>query len=152
MEQLKTLNLEKIDYNNKEHLKYLKELMESKDMDYLWNLTDGELENNTVSNGYIVINEFKESIGYLNLSNPTEAFYGRTVSLYYAVGERHRGNSYGTRIIKETMDWQFQKNNIDCIVAQVDSKNIHSQNACNKAGMSEIMSSEDYVTFIRKGK
>lgn len=49
MIKMENFQLEKIDYNNKEHLKYLKILMESKDMDYLWDVANPKLNDQTNS-------------------------------------------------------------------------------------------------------
>lgn len=151
MIELETLKLEQINYDNKEHLIFLKGLMQSKDMKYLWDLSDKELYNNQNDGKYIVVNEEDKYIGYLNLSNPTEAVYGKTVSLYYAVGENHRGKEYGKRIINETKEWLFNEKEIDCIVAQVDINNNHSINTLIKSGMTQFNHGDDeYTTFIQR--
>lgn len=147
---MENFQLEKIDYNNKEHLKYLKILMESKDMDYLWDVANPKLNDQT--NSYIVRNEEDDMIGYLNLSNPTESFYGNTISLYYAIEESKRGRGYGKRLVENVKNWQFQKEKIDCLVAQVDPSNVHSQNVLSGAGMQEAMRDEDFVTFIERSE
>lgn len=150
MIELETLKLELIDYNNIEHLIFLKKLMQSKDINYLWNLSDKQLSNNQNKDKFLVLNENKEKIGYINISDPTDAYYGNTVSIYYAIEETYRGNGYGKRIIEEVKRWLFQYKNIDCIVAQVDIDNIHSKNVLIKAGMEEINNNDDYVTFIER--
>lgn len=58
-------------------MEYLKILMQSKDMSCLWDITDPKL--NDKINSYIVRNGENEMVGYLNLSNPTESFYGNTI-------------------------------------------------------------------------
>ena len=150
MIELKTLKLEKIDYYNKEHLEFLKELMKSQDISYLWDLSDSSLDNNQNTNNYLVLNEEFQKVGYLNFSNPTEAFYGKTVSLYYAIIESFRGKSYGKRTIEETSEWLFSEEEIDCIVAQVDVDNVHSIKTVTKAGMDLVNTSEEYQTFIQR--
>lgn len=150
MIELKSLKIELIDYKNIVHLNFLKRLMQSKDINYLWDLTNQYLDNNQNIGKYIIINELDNYIGYLNISNPTEAFYGNTVSLYYAIEESYRGKEYGKRIIQEVSDWLFSENNIECIVAQVDTKNSHSINTLTKAGMTEINNDSEYTTFIQR--
>lgn len=150
MIKTKNFQLEKIDYNNTKHLEYLKILMQSKDMSYLWDITDPKLNDKT--NSYIVRNGENEMVGYLNLSNPTESFYGNTISLYYAIEESKRGRGYGRDLIESVSDWQFQKENIDCIVAQVEPSNVHSQNALLGAGMKEVMRDEEFVTFVERNE
>lgn len=150
MIEMKNFELEKIDYNNPDHLKYLDKLKKSKDMNYLWDVKEPKLNNS--SNAYIVRNKESDMVGYLNLSNPTESFYGNTVSLYYAIEESKRGNGYGKRLVENVKDWQFQKEKIDCIVAQVEPSNIYSQNALLGAGMQEVMRDEDYITFIERSE
>ena len=150
MINLESLGLEMIDYDNVEHLSFLKKLMQSKDMSYLWNLTDSDLDNNQNVGNYLVIGESGNYLGYLNVSDPTEAIYGNTVSVYYAIEESYRGKDYGKRIISEVSDWLFNKNNIDCIVAQVDTNNSHSINTLTKAGMVQVHSDDDYSTFIQR--
>lgn len=150
MIKMENFQLEKIDYNNTEHLKYLKTLMKSKDMSYLQDITDSKLDD--MSNSYIVRNAEDDMVGYLNLSNPTDSFYGNTVSLYYAIEESKRGNGYGKRLVENVKDWQFQKEKIDCIVAQVEPSNIYSQNALLGAGMQEVMRDEDYITSIERSE
>ena len=150
MIKMENFQLEKIDYNNTEHLKYLKTLMKSKDMSYLWDITDSKLDD--MSNSYIVRNAEDDMVGYLNLSNPTDSFYGSTISLYYAIEESKRGQGYGKRLVEDVKNWQLQKEKIDCIVAQVEPSNVHSQNALLGAGMKEVMRDEDFVTFIEKSE
>ena len=150
MVNLGNLKIELIDYNNIEHLNFLRKLMSSKDMGYLWDLTDKDLKNNQNSGKYIIINELEQRIGYLNISDSTEAYYGNTVSIYYAIEENYRGNEYGKKIIQEVSKWLFEENNIDCIVAQVDVKNNHSINVLNNTGMIQVNSDEDYSTFIQR--
>ncbi len=150
MIKMENFQLEKIDYNNTEHLKYLKTLMKSKDMSYLWDITDSKLDD--MSNSYIVRNAEDDMVGYLNLSNPTDSFYGSTISLYYAIEESKRGQGYGKRLVEDVKNWQLQKEKIDCIVAQVEPSNVHSQNVLLGAGMKEVMRDEDFVTFIEKSE
>lgn len=150
MIELETLKLELIDYNNIEHLTFLKQLMESKDINYLWDLSNINLSLNQNKDKFIVLNENNEKIGYLNISDQTEAYFGNTVSIYYAVEEKYRGNHYGQKIIKEVNNWLFQNRNIECVVAQADTNNIYSQKALTEAGMQEANSSDDYMTFIER--
>lgn len=150
MINLISLKIESIDYENINHLNFLKKLMQSKDMHFLWNLADENLANNQNNCKYIIVNENNEYVGYLNISNPTIAYYGNTVSLYYAIEESYRGNNYGKRIVNEISDWLFTENNIDCIVAQVDTNNISSINTLTKAGMQVVNNDSDYTTFIQR--
>lgn len=106
---LASLKIELINYENTNHLNFLKKLMQSKDMNYLWDLADKNLANSQSDYKYIVINKNNEYIGYLNISNPTIAYYGNTVSLYYAIEESYRGNNYGKRIIEEISNWYSNK-------------------------------------------
>lgn len=147
---LASLKIESVDYENINHLNFLKKLMQSKDMNYLWDLADKNLANSQSDYKYIVINKNNEYIGYLNISNPTIAYYGNTVSLYYAIEESYRGNNYGKRIIEEISNWLFEQNNIDCIVAQVDINNNNSINTLTKAGMKIVNNDSDYTTFIKR--
>lgn len=150
MIQLETLNLETIDYNNIEHLKFLRKIMESKDINYLWDLSNKELSNNKNKDKFLVLNEKEEKIGYINISDSTNAYYGNTVSIYYAIEESHRGNGYGKKLIKEIKKWLFKYQNIDCIIAQVDIDNTHSKNVLLNSGMEELNMSDDYVTYIER--
>lgn len=152
MIELETLKLEKINYKNIEHLNFLKQLMKSTDIYYLWDLSKENLEVNEEKNNYIVCNKNNEKIGFLNISLPTEAYFGNTVSIYYAVEEKYRGKNYGKKIIEETNKWLIEKNNIDCIIAQVEITNIHSQNAVTKAGMKQINITDDYITYFERKK
>lgn len=147
---LASLKIESVDYENINHLNFLKKLMQTKDMNYLWDLADKNLANSQSDYKYIVINKNNEYIGYLNISNPTIAYYGNTVSLYYAIEESYRGNNYGKRIIEEISNWLFEQNNIDCIVAQVDINNNNSINTLTKAGMKIVNNDSDYTTFIKR--
>lgn len=147
---LSTLKLEPVDYNKKEHLNFIKNLMQSKDIYYLWDLADSSLINNQNTSKYIILNESLEKIGYVNYSDPTEAIYGNTVSLYYAIDEKYRGQEYGKRIIEEISNWLFFEKGIDCIIAQADVKNIYSINTLLKAGMTRINEDEEYTTFIQR--
>ena len=150
MIELETFKLELINYENIKHLDFLKKLMQSKDINYLWDLTERELSNNQNSGKYIIKNEENNFIGYINISNPTEAFYGNTVSLYYAVEETYRGKEYGRKAIQEVSSWLFDENNIECIIMQVDVNNRYSINTLAKAGMLEVNNDEEYTTFIQR--
>lgn len=148
--ELKTLKLEPIDYDKKEHLSFLQNLMLSKDIHYLWNLADVNLSNNKNGNNYILINDQLENIGYISFSEPTDAFYGNTVSLYYAIDEKYRGKQYGKIAVEEITDWLFLEKGIDCVIAQADVGNVHSINTLLKAGMTKINEDEEYTTFIQQ--
>lgn len=150
MIELETLKLELIDYQNIEHLTFLKKLMQSKDISYLWNLSDANLTSNQNKDKFLVLNKNKERIGYINISDPTDAYYGNTVSIYYAIEESYRGKEYGKQIIKEVGKWLFNHKNIECIIAQVDTQNSHSINTLTKAGMIEVNCDSDYTTFIQR--
>ena len=121
------LVLEKVDYNNKHHLLFLKELMKSSNMHYLWDISDENLMINNNDDRFIVLNSEKEEIGYINISDATDAYYGKTVSVYYAITESKRGNHYGTMVMNQVSNYLFYKRDIDCIIAQVDVKNVASQ-------------------------
>lgn len=150
MIELESLKIELINYKNLKHLNFLKKLMQSKDINYLWDLTNEDLINNQNQNKYIILNKDNEYIGYLNISDPTEAYYGNTVSLYYAIEENYRGKEYGKKIIQEISIWLFNEKNIECIVAQVNTKNNYSINTLTKAGMMEINNDSEYTTFIQR--
>ncbi len=152
MIKLRTLNLKLIDYKNKEHLRYLKYLMKSKDMGYLWDLSNGNLSVNQNEHRYIVENQFDEKIGYLNISSKTEAYHGDTVRLYYAIDESYRGQSLGKKLVEEVMNWLFEQRNIDCVVAQVDHNNNYSKNVLNKAGMVEVQQDDEYSIFMKTSR
>lgn len=70
--------------------------------------------------------------------------------MYYAIEESKRGRGYGRDLIESVSDWQFQKENIDCIVAQVEPSNVHSQNALLGAGMKEVMRDEEGISLTDK--
>jgi len=150
MIELETLKIELINYDKKDHLNYLKKMMQSKDINYLWDLADKDLVNNKNIGKYIVLNEDNDYIGYINISNPTEAFYGNTVSLYYAIEEYYRGKEYGKRIVQEVSSWLFNEKNIECVVAQVHTSNSYSINTLTKAGMIQVNCDDEYTTFIQR--
>ena len=150
MIELKTLKLEKIDYNNKNHLEFLRNLMNSKDINYLWDLSNELLVTNQNQEKYLVLNELYEIIGYINCSDPVSAMYGNTLSIYYAIDEKYRGREYGKKLIQQTSEWLFNEKGIDCIVAQVDTENIHSIMTLTKAGMIEVNRDDEYATFIQR--
>ena len=149
MMELETLKLDKINYENKEHLYFLKELCKSKDMKYLWDLSNRDLLNNKNEDNYIVIDN-NDMIGYIKISDIIDGRFGNTVSIYYGVLESLRGNGYGKKIVSEVNEWLINERNVDCIVAQVDRSNIYSNSVLNKTGMNIVMESDDYTTFIQR--
>ncbi len=150
--RLETLELEKIDYKNKEHLKFLKLLMNSSNINYLWDLSNKELSINTNGNGYIVRNNNKEKIGYLSVSDVTEAIYGKTVSIYYAIEEMYRGKNYGKELVKQVSAYLFNNRDVECIVAQVSKDNIASQIILLKSGYVKIFEDEEDIKFLQTKK
>ena len=149
MIKLDSLKLEYINYENIEHLNFLKELILSKDMKYLWDLSDVDLQNNKNKEKFIVLNDNDDKIGYLNISDVVDGRLGSTVSIYYAIKENYRGKGYGKRLISEVNKWLLENKTVDCIVAQVDTQNIHSNNTLTNAGMSKAVEDDDYTTFIQ---
>lgn len=149
MIKLETLKLEKINYDDKEHLYFLKDMCSSKDIKYLWDLSNKDLLNNKNVDNYIVVDN-DNKIGYINISDIVDGRFGKTVSIYYAVLESYRGNNYGKKIVSEVNDWLINVRKVDCIIAQVDRENIHSNLVLNKTDMNVIMENEDYTTFIQK--
>lgn len=152
MIKLDNLELVNIDYNNKEHLNFLKDLILSKDMNYLWDISDKDLYNNLNEDKYIVLNDKNEKIGYLNVSDVVEGRLGNTVSIYYAIKEEFRGNGYGSKLVSEFNDWLFNNKEVDYVIAQVDVKNIHSNYTLSKAGMEILTQDDEYITFGKKNK
>ena len=149
MLELKTLKLDKINYEDKEHLYFLKDMCKSKDIKYLWDLSDESLINNKNDDNYIVIDK-DNMVGYINISDYIDGRMGKTVSIYYGVLEKFRGKGYGKKIVTEINDWLINERNIDCIIAQVNRNNIYSNLVLNKAGMDIVMENDDYTTFIQK--
>lgn len=153
--KLTSFELEEINYENLEHINYLQKLMKSKDMDYLWDLSNKELYNNRSSTGYLVRKKDREHseeyIGYLNLSQPIEAYFGLTSSLYYAIDGPKRGDEYGQRLVRETIQWELSEGGIDCVIAQVQKNNVYSQRTLEKAGMIPIsgVNDDEYTTFMK---
>ena len=137
------LKLERVNYKDKKHLLFLKELMNSSNMDYLWDISDSNLDIN---------NNRKENIGYINISQVTDAYYGKTVSIYYAVSESKRRNNYGFKIVDNLSDYLFAQKDIDCIVAQVDTTNIASQKVLLKSGYNKLYEDEEEIKFVRLKK
>ena len=149
--KITTLELEQIDYNNKEHLTFLNKLMESTNMDYLWNLSDSNLSTNRIGKNYIVEKE-KEKIGYLGVSDVIEAINGNTVNIYYAIDEEYRGNGYAKDLVKALSNHLFSTGFVDCIVAQVDVRNQSSQNVLLKTGFTKVFEDEEEMKFMQTRK
>lgn len=149
--ELKTLKLKKIDYNNSEDFAFIQDLENSTNMEYLWDLTN---INDTLDNkdGMIVLNSDDEKIGYLNLTEPTEARFGKTVSIYYATLEKYRNNGYAKKLLKEVSDYLFNQMDIDCIVAEVNIENIASQKVLLKSGFEIAYKKDEDMRFIRVRK
>ena len=152
MIKLDSLELTRINYENTEHLKFLKELVLSSDMHYLWDLSNVNLNNNQNKDRFIVLNESAEMIGYLNVSDIVEGRFGNTVSIYYAIKENYRGKGYGKRLVSEVNKWLLENKTVDCIVAQVDTKNINSNYTLTNAGMNKAVEDDEYTTFIQRKK
>lgn len=145
------LILEKVDYSNKQHLLFLKELMKSSDMDYLWDISDENLVLNNNDGRFIVVNSEKEKVGYINISDETDAYFGKTVSVYYAIIESKRGKHYGTMVMNQITNYLFYDRNIDCIVAQVDLRNKGSQKVLINNGYNKLYEdSKDYKFYRLK--
>ena len=149
---LESLELEKIDYKKVEHLEFLKLLMNSTSIDYLWDISDGNLSVNLNENSFIVLNDSKQKIGYLNISDITEAIYGKTVSIYYAIEENYRGKGYGKKLVKEISHYLFNEKGMDCIVAQVARDNIPSQVILSRNGYRKVFEDEDNTKFLQTKK
>lgn len=149
--KITTLELEQIDYNNKEHLTFLNKLMESTNMDYLWNLSDSNMQANKIGKNYIVEKE-KEKIGYLGVSDVIEAVNGNTVNIYYAIAEEYRGNGYAKDLVNALSNHLFSTGFIDCIVAQVDVRNHSSQNILLKTGFTKVFEDEEEMKFMQTRK
>lgn len=146
------LKLERVNYKDKKHLLFLKELMNSSNMDYLWDISDSNLDINNNRSRFIILNNRKENIGYINISQVTDAYYGKTVSIYYAVSESKRRNNYGFKIVDNLSDYLFAQKDIDCIVAQVDTTNIASQKVLLKSGYNKLYEDDDEIKFVRLKK
>ncbi len=146
-----TFELEKIDYNNLEHQTFLNKLMTSSNMDYLWNLSDSDMNTNRVGNNYIVLKD-KNKIGYLGVSDIIEAMNGNTVSIYYAIDEEYRGKGYGEQLVKVLSNSLFSTGTVDCIVAQVDINNISSQKVLLKNGYQKVYEDDEDVKFMQTRK
>ena len=147
--EIESFKLDKIDYNNKEHLSFLKELMKSSNMSYLWDLANANLDTNRLGNNYIVLKE-NEKIGYIGISEVTEAVNGKTVSIYYAILEKYRGKKYGEKLVKVISNYLLNTGKVDCIVAQVDINNKASQHVLINNGYNKIYEDEEDMKFIQK--
>ena len=146
------LILERIDYENKEHLLFLKEIMKSSGMDYLWNISDNELIINKNKDKFIVLNNEKEKIGYINISDITDAYFGKTVSIYYAIIETKRKQNYGIKLVGQISKNLLSLRMVDCIVAQVDIKNVASQKLLLKSGYNKVYEDDSDIKFIKLNK
>ena len=149
--ELETLKLKKLDYNDPEDYAFIQELEKSTNMDYLWDLTNLE---DTADNkdGMIVLNEDDEKIGYLNLSEPTEARYGKTINIYYATLEKYRNKGYAKKMLEEVSNYLFNNTKIDCIIAAVKIENMASQKVLLKSGFELAYEDDEDMRFIRVRK
>lgn len=148
--KLKTLKIEKIDYSNKEHYEFLQQMTNEENMNYLWDISNKDYSINQNERNYLVYNEHEEKIGYVNISEPTEAKYGNTSSIYYAITEKSRCKGYGSKIVKEISEFLFEIKEIDCIIAEVDKENTGSYIALTKAGFEIVYKSdEDYIFMLK---
>lgn len=143
-----TFELEKINYENKEHLTFLSKLMESSNMGYLWDLADANLGTNHLGSSYIVL-KGKERVGYLNVSDVTEARNGNTVNIYYAISEENRGKRYAEDLVKVLSNHLFSTGKVDCIIAQVDVNNIASQHVLMKNGYQVFFEDDEYKQYMQ---
>lgn len=130
----------------------MKDLILSKDMNYLWDLSDKDLYNNLNDGKYIVLNDMKDKVGYLNVSDVVEGRLGNTVSIYYAIKEEFRGNGYGSKLVNVVNNWLFNNKGINYVIAQVDLTNIHSNYTLTKDGMEILTQDDEYITFGKKNK
>ena len=149
--EVTSFELEKINYSNNEHLTFLNKLMKSSNMDYLWDLADSNLDTNHLGNSYIVLKD-KERIGYLNISDVTEAMNGKTVNIYYAIDQDYRGKGYGEDLVKVLSNNLFSTGKVDCIIAQVDINNEASQHILMKNGYQVFFEDEEYKQFMQTKK
>ena len=130
----------------------MKDLILSKDMNYLWDLSDKDLYNNLNDGKYIVLNDMKDKVGYLNVSDVVEGRLGNTVSIYYAIKEEFRGNGYGSKLVNVVNNWLFNNKGINYVIAQVDLTNIHSNYTLTKDCMEILTQDDEYITFRKKNK
>lgn len=149
--EITSLELKAIDYSNNEHLAFLKELMKSSNMSYLWDLADASLASNQLGSNYIVL-KGTEKIGYLGVSDITEAVNGRTVSIYYAILEKYRGKKYGEQLVKVLSNHLLSTGKVDCIIAQVDTKNTASQHVLMNSGYQVIYQDDEDMKFAQTRK
>lgn len=149
--EITSLELKTIDYSNNEHLTFLKKLMKSSNMSYLWNLADPGLASNKLGNNYIVL-KGTEKLGYLGISDITEAVNGRTVSIYYAILEEFRGQKYGEQLVKVLSNHLLGTGKVDCIVAQVDINNTASQHVLMNNGYQVIYQDTEDMKFMQTRK
>ncbi|HIT21900.1 MAG TPA: GNAT family N-acetyltransferase [Candidatus Scybalousia intestinigallinarum] len=154
MIKLDRLYMEQLDRENIKHLQFLKELMKSSNISYLWDLekTKSEFNNKERSSWieeYLCFNDSNTPIGYMNLSVPTDGINGRTTSLYYAISEQYRHLGLGSKMVAEMTDYLFTNKMIDCIVGEVEKENIASQKALEKAGMNIAYQDDEWVVYMK---
>ena len=153
MIKLDGLYVDKLDRENIKHLQFLKELMKSNNISYLWDLEKTKLELNKKEDSwieeYLYFDNVNNPIGYINLSPPTEGIKGITTSLYYAISEQYRNLGLGSKMVAEIADYLFTVQNIDCIVGEVEKENIASQKALEKAGMDIAYQDDEWIVYMK---
>lgn len=154
MIKLDTLYMEQLGRNNISHLQFLRELMKSSNISYLWDLEKNEFEYNKKDESswideYICFDYSNMPIGYINLSPPTNGVKGKTTSLYYAISEQYRNLGLGSKMVAEMMNYLLTNKNIDCIVAEVEKENVASQKALERAGMTIAFQDDEWITYIK---
>ena len=154
MIKLDSLYMEKLDRENIKHLQFLKELMKSSNISYLWDLEKAKLELNKKEESswveeYLCFDDSNNPIGYMNLSPPTDGIKGRTTSLYYAISEQYRHLGLGSKMVAEMIDYLFTNQKIDCIVGEVEKENIASQKALEKAGMNIAYQDDEWIVYMK---
>ncbi len=128
-------------YKDEEHKKYFgKEVIE------LIHTSNSKVYNNL----YIFTNNNNENIGYVEISDCISRGDINTVTLYYSVLPKFRGNKYGTMMLEIITKYIFETTEVNNIVMNVDPSNTFSINAVSMVGYSDFIDYDDKIQFFRR--
>lgn len=147
--ELETLKLVSIDFNNKDHLQFLKELFQNSNdssMNFL-----GDLSSVRDEYAFIIVNDDMEKIGYFSITDPVVNVQSLLSSgAYYAILPKYRNKGYATRMLEEVSDYILK--NIDMLVLSINKENIASRKVAEKNGFKIIFEDEEDMLYAKYAK
>lgn len=132
--KMDTLYLVSFDKDNKQHLEFVMELLHDETIKERFQgifTTLSNISDDIYDSAYLV-KDGNELIGYIDISNLDD---DGAIYLREAVSEKHRGNCYGSRILKEVTKFLFNNvGEVERIKLRIASDNISSLKTADACG------------------